>query len=51
VHVNVSALRMPGSSQASTLLLGAVLDVSSDLDLSEVLTRIVRSACAIVGAH
>ncbi len=33
------------------MLLGAVLDVSSDLDLHEVLTRIVRSACAMVGAH
>ncbi len=33
------------------MLLGAVLDVSSDLQLSDVLSRIVRSACDMVGAH
>ena len=31
-------------------LLDAVLNVSSDLEMREVLTRIVRSACELVGA-
>lgn len=42
---------MPRSSEAAATLLNAVLAVGSGLELSEVLTRIVRSACNLVGAH
>ena len=49
--MNLTGLSMPRSSHAVTTLLNAVLAVGSGLDLSEVLTRIVRSACDLVGAR
>jgi len=51
VQLNLTGLSMPRSSHAVTTLLNAVLAVGSGLDLSEVLTRIVRSACDLVGAR
>ncbi len=42
---------MPRSSEAASTLLNAVLAVGSGLELPDVLTRIVRSACNLVGAH
>jgi signal transduction histidine kinase len=39
------------SEEQSSALLDAVLAFSADLDLSEVLAHIVRSACALVGAR
>lgn len=44
-------MRFPRTSAAAAQLLDAVLSVGRDLDLTEVLTRIVRSACDMVGAH
>lgn len=46
-----SLRRLPPSSEAAATLLEAVLSVGRDLDLTEVLTRIVKSACEMVGAH
>jgi len=46
-----AALRLPRSGDAAASLLHAVLAVGQDLDLHEVLQRIVRSACAMVGAR
>lgn len=51
MQLNLAGLRMPRSSEAAATLLNAVLAVGSGLELSEVLTRIVRSACNLVGAH
>ncbi len=51
MHLNLTGLRMPQSSEAASTLLNAVLAVGSGLELSEVLIRIVRSACNLVGAH
>ncbi|HNV15340.1 MAG TPA: GAF domain-containing protein [Dermatophilaceae bacterium] len=51
MQLNLTGLSMPRSSHAVTTLLNAVLAVGSGLDLSEVLTRIVRSACDLVGAR
>ncbi len=48
---DVHPLRLPRSRTAVATLLDAVLAVSSDLDLTEVLTRIVRGACDLVGAR
>ena len=47
---DVHALRLPRSRTAVATLLDAVLAVSSDLDLAEVLARIVRGACDLAGA-
>ncbi|MGB8385625.1 MAG: GAF domain-containing protein [Dermatophilaceae bacterium] len=47
---DVHALRLPQSRTAVATLLDAVLAVSSDLDLAEVLARIVRGACDLAGA-
>ncbi len=46
-----SLRRLSPSSEAAATLLEAVLSVGRDLDLTEVLTRIVKSACEMVGAH
>ena len=43
-------VHVPSSPQTEGLL-DAILAVSAGLDLSEVLTRIVRSACTLVGAR
>lgn len=51
MQLNLAGLRMPRSSEAAATLLNAVLAVGSGRELSEVLTRIVRSACDLVGAH
>ncbi len=51
MHLNLTGLSMPRSSEGVTTLLNAVLAVGSGLELSEVLTRIVRSACDLVGAR
>ncbi len=51
MQLNLAGLRMPRSAEAAATLLNAVLAVGSGLELSEVLTRIVRSACNLVGAH
>ncbi|MEI2764147.1 MAG: GAF domain-containing protein [Dermatophilaceae bacterium] len=51
MHEDVSALRLPRSTDAVVTLLDAVVAVSRDLDLQEVLTRIVGSACELVGAR
>ncbi len=48
---DVHALRLPRSRTAVATLLDAVLAVSSDLDLAEVLARIVRGACELAGAR
>ena len=44
-------LQLPRSTDAVAVLLDAVLAVGSDLDLDAVLPRLVRSACAMVGAR
>ncbi|MEI2732395.1 MAG: GAF domain-containing protein [Dermatophilaceae bacterium] len=51
MHEDVSGLRLPRSTDAVVTLLDAVVAVSRDLDLQEVLSRIVRSACELVGAR
>jgi signal transduction histidine kinase len=51
VATDVHGLRLPRSRNAVATLLDAVLAVSSDLDLAEVLARIVRGACDLVGAR
>ncbi|MGV1008945.1 MAG: GAF domain-containing protein [Dermatophilaceae bacterium] len=48
---DVHGLRLPQSRTAVATLLDAVLAVSSDLDLAEVLARIVRGACDLAGAR
>lgn len=47
---SVSKTRAPALPGGLGPLLDAVLNVSSDLEMREVLTRIVRSACELVGA-
>ncbi len=44
-------LRLARSNRSAEALLHAVLTVGQDLDLREMLTRIVRSACDMVGAR
>ncbi|MBK8469657.1 MAG: GAF domain-containing protein [Candidatus Phosphoribacter sp.] len=51
MHENLHGLRMPRSADSAATLLGAVLDVGRGLQLPDVLTHIVRSACGLVGAH
>lgn len=46
-----SLLQLPRSTDAVAVLLDAVLAVGSDLDLDAVMPRLVRSACAMVGAR
>ncbi len=45
------SLRLPQSGAAIATLLDAVLSVGRNLDLTEVLSRIVQSACDMVGAR